>query len=279
METRRLRIWDLGALLVLSVLLLGSLAVVGQGGRERAKEAVCLANLHALGQAWIQYADDNEGKIVNGEAYAGGDGTCPTPTSGNHARERWWMGDDVSPSYMTGGTLALGVQIQAIRAGALFPYCGTENLYRCPNVVPDAVRAYPIVDAMNGLARTGTYSSFPPKGVKVGETVLWVKNRAEITVPGPESRLVFIDEGRPTPDSFATNYNVAQWWDPAPVRHSDGTNVSFADGHSEHWTWEAAEPIANGKEANPTHGRRPTTPEGLRDLQRVQKAVWGRLGY
>ena len=36
--------------------------------------------------------------------------------------------------------------------------------------------------------------------------------------------------------------------------------------------------MANGGAANPLYQYTPKTPEGKRDLQRVQVAVWGRLG-
>jgi prepilin-type processing-associated H-X9-DG protein len=268
---------DIIAAVLTTAFLLGNLALVGTTGRERAKRAVCLANLDKLTEAWISYADDNDGRIVNGEAEYATPGGCSTPSSGRHKNEKWWVGTDVDPSYMVGKQLAEDVQIRAIRAGALFPYCGTENLYHCPSGIRAGVRSYAITDAMNGLYRDGTHNV--DVGVKVGETVLWVKNRSEIVVPGPAFRLVFVDEGRPTPESYAVHYLNARWWDPSPVRHDDGTNVSFADGHSEHWTWEAAETVANGGAAKPFYQYMPTTPAGKRDLQRMQVAVWGRLGY
>jgi prepilin-type processing-associated H-X9-DG protein len=267
---------DILVTILTGAFLLGNLALVGTTGRERAKRAVCLANLDKLTEAWISYADDNDGRIVNGEAEYATPGDCSTPLFGRHANEKWWVGTDVDPGYMTGKQLAEDVQVRAIRAGALFPYCGTENLYHCPRGIR-GVRSYSITDAMNGLYRDGTQSF--GVGVKVGETVLWVKNRAEIVAPGPAFRLVFVDEGCPTPDSYAVHYLNARWWDPAPVRHGDGTNVSFADGHSEHWTWEGAETVANGGATYPLYQYKPATPEGMRDLQRMQVSVWGRLGY
>jgi len=268
---------DIIAAVLTTGFLLGNLALVGTAGRERAKRAVCLANLDKLTEAWISYADDHDGKIVNGEAEYGKPGGCTTPPVGLHANEKWWVGTDVDPSYMTGKQLAEEVQIQAIRAGALFPYCGTEHLYHCPTGIQGGVRSYAITAAMNGIYQEGTQKF--GVSVKVGETVLWIKNRSEIVVPGPAFRLVFVDEGRPTPDSHTVHYLIARWSDPAPIRHDDGTNVSFADGHSEHWTWEGAETVANGAAANPFYNYMPTTPAGKRDLQRMQVAVWGRIGY
>ena len=245
--------------------------------KEQGKRAVCLNHIKTLAFCWIMYADDYDDKIVNGEAYGGGDGTAPVPTTGIHAGERWWTGDDCADDYMTGGKLADAVQVQAIRAGALFLYTKNENIYRCPTGVRGERRTYTIVDSMNGLARTGTING--TVGVRVGNTVLWVKKRGEITVPGPAYRIVFLDEGRVTPDSYAVHYVNNTWWDPPYVRHGDGTNVSFSDGHSDYWKYRGRETIANGKLANPVHQQPTTTAEGRDDLQKMQKAVWGRLGY
>jgi prepilin-type processing-associated H-X9-DG protein len=106
-----------------------------------------------------------------------------------------------------------------------------------------------------------------------------VKKLSEISVPVPAFRLAFLDEGRVTPDAYAIHYLRASWWDPPFVRHADGTNVSFADGHSDYWKYTAKETIEVGKMANPTHNYSPTTPEGIDDVQRMQIATWGRLGY
>ena len=245
--------------------------------KEQGRRAVCLSNLKQLALAWIMYADENDDKIVNGEAYNNGDGLAPIPGSGMHKGEQWWTGDDCASGYMQGEQLAQDVQIRAIKAGALFPYCKNEKLYRCPTGVRGEMRTYSIGDSMNGLYRDGTH--YGDVGARVGRTVLWVKKRTEISVPGPSYRIVFLDEGRVTPDSYATHYNNGQWWDPPHVRHGDGTNVSFADGHSDYWKWNATETIRIGKMANPLHQFRPTTDVGREDLEKMQKAIWGRLGY
>jgi prepilin-type processing-associated H-X9-DG protein len=143
------------------------------------------------------------------------------------------------------------------------------------------VRTYSIADSMNGLHRSGTYTTTETGdvSVKAGETVLWVKKTTEIVSPGPAERLALVDEGRHSPDSYAVHYLNASWWDPPNARHNGGTNVSFADGHSEHWTWEATETVATGTAEFPLHQFLPTTPEGLRDLQKMQTGVYGRTGY
>jgi len=247
--------------------------------KEQAKRGACLNNLRQLQLAWIMYANENDDKLVNGEADEGNDGTAVLITNPNdkHYLEQWWTGDDCASGYMQGAQLAEDMQIRAIKAGALYPYVKNEKLYKCPTGVRGEMRTYSIVDSMNGLYRTGTHNG--NVGVRVGRTVLWVRKTAEISVPGPASRIVFLDEGRVTPDSYATHYDTERWWDPPHVRHGDGTNVSFADGTAGYWKWKGKKTIEDGKLANPLHQMVPTTPDEYEDLHNMQRAVWGRLGY
>ncbi len=255
--------------------------------KEQGKRAACLSNLKQLQLAWSMYADENDDKIVNGEAYGGGDGTAPIPSSGRHAGEQWWTGDDVG-DFWQGINLPQEVQQRAIRAGALYPYTKSEILYRCPTGVRGEMRTYTITDAMNGLRRDGTYRTFAGRetGIRDGRTVLWVKRRSEISSPGPGQRIVFLDEGRITPDSYATHYLNERWWDPPFVRHGDGTNVSFADGHADYWKFMGSKTLETGKlaavsglDANPLHQMQPVSEDDFQDLYRMQRAVWGKLGY
>ena len=276
-----LTIKDTAVVLSCIIFLFATLGAVGSVGRERAKRLVCLSNLKQLTAAWNLYTDENDDRIVNGEAYyePGGAPAAPVPTSGRHLGERYWTGNDCASNFMLGEQLPQHIQIQAIRAGALYPYCGTEKLYRCPSGIRGQMRTYSIVDSMNGFARSGTISG--NVGVRVGNTVLWVKKKSEIIDPSPAYRIVFLDEGRVTPDSYAVHYNdpPTQWWDPPPVRHNDGATLSFADGHTEYWKWKGRDTIAAGKMTNPMHQFQPVTAAGREDLHRMQIAVWGRLGY
>lgn len=246
----------------------------GSCGRRRAMErAICLSNLKMLTLAWIMYADVNDDKIVNG--IAGKD-----REEGGVVSEKAWTGKDWADGYEAGAQLPEHSQEQAIRAGALFAYCPTVKVYRCPGGLPGQMRTYSIVDSMNGLPKAGTWTG--DEGKRVGRTVLWVKKRTEIRNPGPAYRIVFIDEGRATPDSFAVHYDKEQWLAPPPVRHAKGTSVSFADGHSEYWKWKARETVKLGKSTDRSSSHInivPQSSKGKEDLQRLQEAVWGKLGY
>jgi prepilin-type processing-associated H-X9-DG protein len=54
------------------------------------------------------------------------------------------------------------------------------------------------------------------------------------------------------------------------VRHGDGTDFSFADGHSEYWKWLDRRTIEYGQMMPGSNPLQPGNP----DLHRTQKAVW-----
>ena len=60
-------------------------------------------------------------------------------------------------------------------------------------------------------------------------------------IPNPVKLFVFLDEHEETVDDgcFTVAPAPATTWETIPAdRHSGGCNLSFADGHVEHWRWE-----------------------------------------
>ena len=63
----------------------------------------------------------------------------------------------------------------------------------------------------------------------------------------------------------------------------------MTDGHTEYWKWKGRETIKMPRVLMPARGfflenleggdYEPKTEDGMYDLQRLQKATWGRLGY
>jgi prepilin-type processing-associated H-X9-DG protein len=222
-------------------------------------------NLKQLTLGWIIYADDNDDKLVNG--MAGRDREQDGVVS-----EKAWVGKDWAEGYRNGARLAEQNQLEAISVGALFPYLKAEKIYHCPKGEDGQVRTYSVVDSMNGVARDRT-----------DEDGAWANNRTHIGKFGPHGqRVVFVDVGRAIPESFAVHYDKEQWWALPPVRHVGGTTLSFADGHAEHWRWKAGETVKLGESAGGSSSAEKTVPqtaEGKEDLHKLQKGVWGKLGY
>ena len=112
----------------------------------------------------------------------------------------------------------------------------------------------------------------------------------DIVSPGAGQRAVFIDDGQ-----FSTGFDVCylypKWRQPSPPpkHHNGGVTLSMADGHAEYWKWRGRETVNMPRKLVPFRDLfyewieegdyDPQTEDGLYDLQRLQRATWGRLGY
>ena len=108
-----------------------------------------------------------------------------------------------------------------------------------------------------------TYSPYIPAWTKFTE----VRN------PIPGELFVFLDEnadtimdaefGNPPVGSSCFFPNV--WWDMPSDRHSQGANLSFADGHVDHWKWKVPKIFYEWVQSIP--------PQEMPDFQRIQNAM------
>jgi len=213
--------------------------------KEQGQRAVCLSNVKQLTLAWIMYANENDDKIVNASTFYSRDG------------EPAWIGARSS----TSGTVE--ERRENLKDGILYEFCNDVDIYRCPTGIRGEVLTYAIVDALNGAR------SIP------GTKDLMIKRLSQIRRPG--ERFVFIDEGKISPDSWTVFYDQESWWDRPMVRHGDGTNFSFVDGHSDYWKWKDPRTVKLAKMTNPPASD--SAQPGNQDLHAVQRAAWGKLGY
>jgi prepilin-type N-terminal cleavage/methylation domain-containing protein/prepilin-type processing-associated H-X9-DG protein len=217
--------------------------------REQGKRTSCLNNLRQMMTGWIMYSDENGDKIPPANPQATGGGWVGYPTASNPTQQD---------------------RIDALRKGLMFPFCPEVKMYKCPTGVRGEVVTYAVTDCMNG------YSGIP------GTTNLMVYRRLKIK--RADSRIVFLDEGRLSPNSWTLWYDQERWWDQVTARHGDGTNFGFADGHSEYWKWKDPRTLEVAKadydlwQNSLRNGAMSNSP-GNEDLHNVQRAVWGQLGY
>ena len=265
---------ELLVVIAIIALLMALLMPALERAREQAQRIICLNDLRQLTLGWMLYAEDNDGRIVN--ALAGNDRT----NSAGVIIEKAWV-EQCWGDYMGGGRLPEEIQKERIKQGALWPYVKNVDVYRCPTGLAGEMLTYAAMDGVNGRKR----------GKKQG--VNWIKNITDIR--RPHRRIVFIDEGWVTGDSFAVVFDNAEWWDDPPARHGAGTAQSYADGHSDWIKWKGAWTIAFSLATTGIHppetrhapgwngwtGHTFPTPTDadFHDLYWIQKGCWGELGY
>lgn len=236
--------------------------------REQGKRAVCLSRLKQLTLAWLMYADESSDRLVNGAAGNGWQAFSAYDPQG-HQNENPWVYE-----------ASAGNEEQrraSIQKGALWPYVKQENLYRCPAGRRGEMVTYTVMFSMNAILHAGEFTA---SSVDKDWRGKYIKKRGEIR--NPAGRMVFIDEGWLSPDAYAVHYNREQWWDDPPVRHGEGTNQSFADGHVDYYRWRGIDTIRRARSEDLTGGSGdwvPQTLQGFQELYWMQKATWGKLGY
>jgi len=235
---------------VLAALLLPVLS----GGRDRAWTAACLNNLKQLQTGWHMYTHDNNDYVVPNNYVAA---VGPVPGSTNY------------PTLLAGGAswcpgiAQLDTTTSNIESGLLFPYNRSPNIYHCPSD-----RA--TVTGQPDLLRTRSYTmNLELYCDSVANTFHKV---TQIHNPTPPNLFVLIDTQEqeiwdPTFGMFGMKNTFANYWlDLAADRHGRGANLSFADGHVEHWRWRTWKHFSTVFQAT-------TGPDDLADLRRLQQCI------
>ncbi len=166
-----------------------------------------------------------------------------------------------------------------IEHGLLFPYNRCVGIYHCPadksrvettngvSLAKLRMRSYNMSQSINGLPLEEQLNYiFPPSYQK----------ESAIRDPSPSKLFVFIDVHEDgildslfgvLPPGWNQIFRMPEiWWDLPANRHRQGGNLSFADGHVEHWKWAA--PKVFQAVGQPIAGE-----QDMKDFRRVQAGV------
>jgi len=253
--THRLGFTLIELLVVIAIIaiLMAVLMPALQRAREQGKRAACLNNVKTLALAWIMYADENGGRIPRANV-----------TEDPAVTDCWIR----KPPGNLPVDAPKEVQLQALRSGVLFKYAPNVKAYRCPVAKSTEMRTYSCIHALNGS--------------NLSQNAPVIKKMDQIKQPG--LRLVFLDDyGEDWDAAWTVHYNQPKWWNPIPMRHGKGTVASHADGHCEFYSWTDPRTIEwaqlSWAEAESQRTGSLTSQPGNLDLEKMQKACWGKLGY
>jgi prepilin-type N-terminal cleavage/methylation domain-containing protein/prepilin-type processing-associated H-X9-DG protein len=256
---------------VIAILVAILLPVMGRA-REMGRRAVCMSNLRQLTLAWNLYAENNDGWLVYGGAFI------------SPGLSKSWVGQAFKV-WENPAAFA-----ENLDKGALWPYIGNVDIYSCKQHrrSPRGGRnvSYMITANANGLRTVEGTTHFDSMATafthrasnRVGRTVLVLNRITDIVHPGPAQRSVFIDDNMTARWGFRVEYLTPSYGEAIlpPTNHSKGCTISMADGHAEYWKWKGTETLEL-KRVKPAPEIK--TEDGLYDLQKLQKIIWGRLEY
>lgn len=251
---------------ILAGMLLPALAKAKSKGQGMS----CRNNLRQLAHAWYSYTLDHNDAL---------------PPNGDFDHANPWIGRAacVALKSWVNGNAFTDTTDQNIRQGLIFPYTGSPRIYRCP-----ADQAT-VLD-QNKLPRTRSYSmsmylnTDPDVKDSANEWARYIVRRLnEMRARGPAKAFVFIDEHESSIQAslFVVNgeppsacyYKPCWTWVSFPsVRHQNGCNLSFADGHVDGLRWLEPNTMITSKR-QPWLIIQPAIADQDRDLVRLMRAV------
>jgi prepilin-type N-terminal cleavage/methylation domain-containing protein/prepilin-type processing-associated H-X9-DG protein len=245
--------------LLVVIVIIAILAALVMPAMHRAKQQVytiaCLNNLKQLQLCWHMYAHDNDDVIPpNNFVYQVDMGTTNNPTLGED-QLTWCRG--LAP-----------LETNEINAASslLFSYNQSTAIYHCPS-------DRSTVDGHPDMLRKRSYNMSNSANCSADNHF---RKCSEIRVPTKLFVFIDTDENDIWDSTFGViPYNYPYWsdyWLDIPAdRHLQGANLTFADGHAEHWKWRASkEPLSLGQPAY--------CDDDYQDLQRLQQSVKGAGG-
>lgn len=235
---------ELLVVIAIIAILAGMLLPALSKAKTKAQAISCMSNYKQLQLAWQLYSTDFADLIV---------------PNGLDTKNAWIDGSGSS----TANSLPGATNLVTITNGMLFKYNSSAAIYKCPaqkgaliNGKEDSryrpVRSCSVSGQMNGGSDGGNgQPGGPINPLVLGSnpaSALAYKKIGEINRPGPSQAFVFIDEGVTIDDGyFAVLVNEPTWQNFPAVRHGNSSGLSFADGHSEIWTWRASAVGLNSK--------------------------------
>ena len=215
--------------------------------KAKAHQTTCLNNLRQLQTAWTMYLGDHRDVMPENKMSGHGVLGCVSETN----------------SWVTGNAQATA-DPSFITQGSIYPYCPNLGLYHCP-----ADRSS-VVDTRTPRKRSYSMDAYLNGGLEfLGGALTGNVVHCSELLPSPAGVFVLADDGEPIIDDgvLLIFQAPAAFWQNGPShRHSQGANLSFADGHCDHWKWRYPYDI--------TYYAQPADyDDDLQDLRRMQAAL------
>jgi len=278
-ERRGFTLIELLVVIAIIAVLMAILMPSLQAAKRLASSSACLANEKSLLQAWIMYADDNDGRLVSNRAcYDTATDTVPwvhrpkDAVGGN-------LGNSPAPSSITKEDRFRGIQ-----AGTLWKYIKDVDAYHCPGdnrkstqkPPRDCWRSYSISYAF-GFDPIDQYKGQAYR--KMQEVVNGAQYYVFVEEEHNGSRYGENEGGWHLLGRNISNPGSWAFYDPLASYHLKSSTFGFADGHASRRRWmdeRTLEFIETNKHDPGSHSGINTSSPGNEDLRWLIEHFWSK---
>ena len=230
---------ELLVVIAIIAILAATLFPVFAQAREKARQTSCLSNMKQLGTAVQLYVDDYDETLPpSWNNIAAPDTSYPKnkfysfswATVGNYTS---WPFNDASNGVIPTYQQQYGTQGMYTWMDAIFPYVKNVQMYHCPTgpkgPAPDGTENFPVATYSANMflcaaANTGTSACLSE--LNSAEKVFVTEGMVNIQNWAPKKSVMNVAD-----PAQLSNTNTTQY-DCAILRHTNGYNISFCDGHA-----------------------------------------------
>ena len=234
--------------------------------KATARNVNCLSNLKQLNVCHHLYISDYRDFFVPNNSVATVTSSGADP--GMNVTGLSWLPDEDAPVEYNPSNIINGL---------MYPYNSSLGIYHCPADLSTLVdangqplpqlrwRSYNMNQSVNG------YPAGDPDNAMY-DIPTWTKLTL-VHQPAPSDLFVLIDENSDTqldaefgnPPVGSPFFEQDVWWDMPSDRHNQGANLSFADGHVDHWKWRVPKIFSGWIQSVPV--------QEMPDYTRIQNAM------
>jgi prepilin-type N-terminal cleavage/methylation domain-containing protein/prepilin-type processing-associated H-X9-DG protein len=232
--------------------------------KQSADDTACLNNERQLQLCWHLYAGDNNDWVVPNNSVAEIAPGTNLPTA--EVKGVSWLPDNNAKTEL---------DPSGIINGLLYQYNSTLAIYHCPSDLSTLQtpggqplqqlrwRSYNMSQSLNGYPNFSPDLAYLPMWARINDIRAVPLNGIFVLIDEDSDCILDAEFGNPPENSPYFEQNV--WWDLPSSRHNQGANLSFADGHVEHWKWAAPKAFIDYVQ--------PVNANEMPDYRRIQSAM------
>jgi prepilin-type N-terminal cleavage/methylation domain-containing protein len=234
---------------ILAAMLLPALAKA----KLKAQAATCLSDQKQLALAWMMYADDNQGRMINFDAPVN-----PTPTETIP-----WRYSTPNPMPNTIGMSPnnkdIAILQEGYKQGGLYQYAPNVNVLHCP--ADQRFSKQFVANPPAGSSGSFAYGSYSGAGGMNGFTYESAPLTKQSAILRPSERFLWVEENDPRGENKgpwgmhggtpSLGFTDASFVDSVASWHGGNSSFNWADGHAGNHKWQDSATVVYALSSDP----------------------------